>query len=320
METAIDSRKYLEDLGVPPVGMTTKIEKFRLSSHPLGNEIDIWWEYSDDNGNITIPSNYQFYLFKRCEQEVTDEEIYNYILNPSFENLAKGLFVFINVGNLEREVQDFRIETGKTYYYKAILVNRNNHSDYSPIVSASIKSIGFTADINVVDSKNYVIEGLRRIMETIGKFTNARIMVYNDFPMESDYNAAIVVTRANGEVAYKYWADLITDVGSNTITGEIDVDVIQVVWECLNNPGLRDKMTNILRGTKRLLKRYLRSQKGVLDVDIVHTGDGSMERVEGSHIAYGSMLIRLKIENNLIAGKGVETFSDIENLFIQHND
>ena len=79
METAIDSRKYLEDLGVPPVGMTTKIEKFRLSSHPLGNEIDIWWEYSDDNGNITIPSNYQFYLFKRCEQEVTDEEIYNYI-------------------------------------------------------------------------------------------------------------------------------------------------------------------------------------------------------------------------------------------------
>lgn len=284
-----------------------ELENFELSLHPLGNEIDIKWEFSE-----TLTSTYKIYLFKRSKTEITDEEVIAYATNPVKENVAAGLFVFTSIEYYQKVIKDFEIEDGNEYYYKAIIVNKGDVNDRSHIVAGKIRAELITLEINVVDCKFLVIEGVKKILKSVARQTKANIMVYNDFPLEQNDPAFVSVSRVSGEIAYKFWANISAEYGEQIIRGDIDTDVIQVMWEVKNSPTLRDKLTNVFRGTKPKLLRYLMHKDlGLIDAKITITGDGYDGRIEGQNLVYGSMLVNCLIENQLITKGEPELITDI---------
>lgn len=276
--------------------MTPTISNYTLFAHPLGHEIDIRWDIEDE-----ITSNEKIYLFKRSTNDVTDEEVKSYIANPVRTSVAPGLFVFTNIEHYQREVKDFMVEDGNVYFYKIVIVNKNDKNDTSEISAANVILQGVNLDINVVDAKAHIVEGVKKILKGVAKQTNGNIMVYNEFPREVTEGAFVVVTRVSGEIAYQFWSGMSSDYGEGIIRGDMDTDVIQVMWEVQNSPSLRDKLTNIFRGTKKKLVRYcMHIDPGFVDVKVTITGDGYDGRIEGKHIVYGSMLINCLIDNQLI--------------------
>jgi len=276
-----------------------------LNGHPLGCEVDISWDFEEK-----LASNYQMFLFKRSKVDITDEEITNYIQNQTKENVAPGLFVFYDIPNDISEIKDLTVDGGQLYYYRAIVVDRNDNGRYSEIVSANIEVSYFDAKINVVPTKEIVFNIVKKVLKGIAKQTKANIMVYNEFPIKNDEAAYCVVTRSSGENAYRSLSDIKSASGSTLITADVDNDVIQIVWMTNNNPSLRDKLTDIFRGSKRVIKRALRMNQGVLDVNMTVIGD-SADEIDGRHMVYGSMLLNVMVENEMVSGNETELMKAI---------
>ena len=272
--------------------MDYEIIKFEATAHPLGNEVDIRWEFAND-----LPSGYRFYLFKRSQKDIEDSIINDYIANPTGSSKPKDVFVFYEIGNTIMSMADIFVREGEHYYYKGIVVNTNDVSIKSAIQNANIENPTFSADINVSPAKEYVIEAVTKIMEAVAEQKGAKIQVYREFPLEINENLFVTVTRASNESAYKVWGDVLIPSDNSLTRGDFDSDVIQINWFALNAPLLRDKITDIFRGSKFKIKRYLRF-RGILDVSMVIMNDG-FEDVGGKFFVYCGMLIRCLIENQV---------------------
>jgi hypothetical protein len=365
---------------------------FELYAHPLGNEIDINWQFEQK-----LDPLYQLYIFKRSKSDITNEEITNYIANPVPESITKGLFVYYTLSNNQLSVRDVDVEGKQKYYYRAVVIEKakilidsgtvtsggatslsdtgatwtidaligkwvkiisgagagqvrkitdntatsltiaawstplpNSTSLYeifenniSDILSANILAKDFEAVISVADTKDLVIECFKKLLRSVARQTKSEIMVYNEFPVEVTDPCFIVVTRSSGENSYRFWSDISATNGNLILTGDIDTDVLSVIWECADNPRLRDKLTNIFRGTKRVIKRYLNTKggDGILDVKISIIGDGIDQRYTGKNLMYGGLLINVLIQNLISSQEEDELLNNLffETEFINDN-
>jgi hypothetical protein len=270
-----------------------EITKFEAKPHSLGHEIDISWEF-----NTVLPITYKFYLFKRAGVEITDVIVKDYLKNPGKESKPQDVFVFFNIPNDFHTQADIMVELKKKYYYKGVIVNINDVKEQSAIAEASATNEGFDAQINIVATKELVIEACEKIVESIGKVGDAKLRVHREFPLETPEGAFITVTRATNETAYRVFADILTEFDSTLIKGRFDSDVIQVMWWAMRSPSIRDKFTDIFRGAERIIKRYL-MYNGVHSVDCTILADG-FEEYKGQYIPYSGMLVRCLIENRII--------------------
>ena len=285
---------------------TPKPLLFELTPHPLGCEVKVSWEFQE-----VLAPRYKLLIFKRSKTDITDEEISRYVAEQTKESLGQSkIFVFLNISNDQTSINDTVVEEGQTYFYRAIVVDREDRGTFSDVVNASVKVPTFEIKMSVVPTKDIVIDAIKKIMRGVAKQTNANIMVYQHFPLKVTDPAYVVVTRSSGESAYRSLSDLVSSNAGHVVTGDIDSDTIQVAWMTNANPSLRDKFSDIFRGSKRVLKRHLRMQPGVIDVNYTMLGDGA-EDVDGQQLHYGSMLINVMIQNLLETDGEEEMLKDI---------
>lgn len=266
------------------------ITEIQLDGSPL-NEVTVKWSY-----DRPLEAKEKFYLFKKKDEPISQDEIIAYIQNPTQETVPPKAFVFHNIPNFQTELIDVRVLEGHKYFYQGVVIEKEDVSKYSAIVSSEIVAPEFNTEISVTPTKEIVALAIEKIMTAIAKTNSgAKIPVYYEYPEEVADNTFIVVTRQTGESAYRFFSDEIQP----GVYGDVDYDVIEVSWLCLKNPTLRDKLTNIFRGSKKKITRFLYSSgSGVLDAKVSLTGD-SNAKVDNGYFAMGSMLVRAMIENTM---------------------
>jgi len=274
------------------------IEEFRAIAHPIGNEVDIRWEYPDD-----MSSAYKPFVFKKRGEAVSESAIRTYLDNPSSSSLPKGVYVFYNLSSSVKEITDFDIYEKTTYYYSIVLQDVNDKGNISEVITVSVETPEFKVELNVVDTKSLVMKGIEKLMQALKKNTSVQLEVFNDFPQVDAPSHYIAVTRASGELAYRFWANGNYEVGNKIVKGELEADLIQVTWMHLNSASTRDKTTLFFKGTKRAIYRYCRYNggEGIKDVAITIMGDGRDETYKDGNYVYGSMLLNFLVENQMLS-------------------
>lgn len=275
-----------------------KFSSFELKNGPFGNEIELRWEFE-----IPLENHHKVIVFRRENADVKKEEIDKYLKNPTSEGVSEGLWIFFQIPDYQNYLSDGKVNEGKTYYYRIIIVDKNDFTKRSVIAAAHLEATGFNAIVNAVDSKKTVIDSLEIIMRVLSNKLGSKvpIPIYGDFPVVEPPPVWITVTRAAGDNAYKYWSNVGEKYGGGIIRGDMDTDVLQVVWECKENPGLRDKLSIVFKGVKFLIERKLKKLEGVIDAKCTMAGDGADKQYEPA-IPYGMMLINVIVENYLISG------------------
>ena len=161
------------------------LEVFTAKNNPLGGEIDITWEYPKE-----LPPLYKAYIFKKSVASDTEPNpddvlpnsiVYNYIKEPTRENLPSGVFVFNKIQPDKREIVDYKTTETVWYVYKGILVDLTDNELHSEIVSTVVQAKGFTTDLFVVDTKQLVLDGISKLMSAVGKVFGGSCNVYRDY-------------------------------------------------------------------------------------------------------------------------------------------
>lgn len=282
---------------------------FKAYAHPLGGEIDISYDYSEK-----ITTEDQVYIFKRAGREIQDTEILS-TLDSGIASLDLEVWT---VENYLMKCWDYDVEKGKSYYYKAIIERKSSTADTAPtrsaIVGMKVDDIISTVIIHTIPMKAIVIEGLKKmvkaIVENINRETKspvrlADISVWDHFPIISEPTQFFTVTRATADEGQKYWSNVYSENASQIIKGEIESETINVTWMTVNNPIMRDQITNIMRGAKYWLLKYLRRQfaSGVISVAISMMADGDENPENQLHLFYSGMLIHFLVDTKFIIDK-----------------
>jgi hypothetical protein len=129
--------------------------------------------------------------------------------------------------------------------------------------------------------------------------------VAGKYPLLTEGTKGISVTRATSETAYKFWGNQSDSHRELISRGNVEASTINVTWWVLNNSDLRDKITDIFRGTNFLLPRYFKRQfKDIkVQVGISMMGDNEEYKQGSYHVFYGSMLINFLFENSVTMKK-----------------
>lgn len=279
--------------------MSAQIKFFQALPHPFGHEVALRWGFTEP-----LESNQKLYIFKRSEEEVKDTEIKSYFSKKKAKEKIdmqlefSGLMVFYSITNEDDSIWDVDLRSDYTYYYKAVIVD--DKFKVGKIVALEAKPIDFDAELTAPPTKDYVIEGMKKINIAVAKQLKADIIVYRDFEQKADDTAFIVVRRASGDIAYKTWEDSFGEYGAEVQQGTVDSDVIQVSWFVQNDSRARDKLTDLYRATRPKLLRYLRKKdEAILDASITIIGDGERREADDRHLLYGSMLINILLQSKI---------------------
>lgn len=280
--------------------LDNKVTRLTLSNTPNGYEVEFEWELQRD-----LNSDEKLFVFKRSGSAPTKEEIQKYIEKPSGDTITKGLFVFHTLNVEMRGFKDVIVEAGKTYFYTALIVKYpkglDNKIQISEDTTKSIVVTEFQGKANVVDTKKHVSDAIKQqITSKILREAKLKLDVYNDFPIENVPTAFFVVTRGTNENAYTFWSNISSAHAGEIVQGNVDTDVIVVTWETQANPTLRDDLTDIVRAAQLSLVNYLRNANPqILDVKTIMQGDGQDQRIQGTHLVYGQMLVHCLIMNTI---------------------
>jgi len=291
---------------------------FKAYAHPLGGEIDITYDYSEK-----ITEDCKVFIFKGRGTAPTDEQIYN-ILDTGTNTTN------IEVWTIENYLQkcwDYEVEQGRNYFYKAIIERKTKQEDgsilteRSAIVSGEVNEITSTVIIHTIPMKKTVIEGMKKMIKAIVENINkqnpashlADISVWDHFPIISEPTQFFTVTRANSDEGQRYWSNVFSENREQVIKGEIEAETINVTWMTVNNPIMRDQITNIMRGAKYWLLKYLRRQfeTGVVGVSISMMADGDENPENQLHLFYSGMLIHFLVDTKLIINKPSQLLESI---------
>lgn len=280
---------------------------FKAYPHPLGGEIDISYDYSE-----TITDNCKTYIFKK-DSEINDADILEFLEH----NANPGNLTIWEVQNYLKKTWDYQVEVNKNYYYKAIIQRKTVNEDGSVLIERS--SIADTkvsqtiseVIIHTVPMKQIVMDGIKKLVKAIVEHlvknnpTLSRsidLAVWDHFPEVSEPTQFFVVTRASSDEGMKYWSNTFYRDSDILIKGDIESETINVTWMTVNNPIMRDQLTNVMRGARFWLYKYLRRQfqTGVLSVGITMMADGDENPQDQLHLFYSGMLIHFLVESKLI--------------------
>ena len=283
---------------------------FKAYPNPLGGEIDISYDYSEK-----ITDNCKTYIFK-SDNEINDEDIVAFLDD---KNTNPGNLEISLIQNYLKKAWDYKVKQGKTYSYKGIIerktVGENDTviTERSQIVTAKVDKIISEAIIHTVPMKQLVMNGMEKLVKAIVENVSARntdqptveLSVYDHYPVISEPTQFFVVTRASSDEGMKFWSNVFYEDKDKLIKGDIEAETINVTWMTVNNSIMRDQITNIMRGVRFWLRKYLMRQfeTGVLGIHITLMADGDENPGNEMHLFFSGMLIHFLIETKLTIEK-----------------
>ena len=280
---------------------------FKAYPHPLGGEIDISYDYSEQPTN-----DCETYIFK-CAQPIDDAVIYNFLDN----NEASKDITIWHVQNYLQKTWDYQVETGQSYFYRGIIQRKKVEDDgtitvtRSAIADSKVAEIISEVIIHSIPMKQMVMDGIKKLVKAIVDNLNKAnpeighlidLSVYDHFPVISEPTQFFTVTRASSDEGMKYWSNTFYRDSERVIKGDVESETINVTWMVINNPKMRDQMTNIMRGARFWLRKYLmrQFQSGVIEIGITMMADGDENPEDQLHLFYSGMLIHFLVETQLI--------------------
>ncbi len=281
---------------------------FSATVDPHGGEVRLAWDYPDDQtGELTI--------FKRAENAVTDDEIAAYVAGhlSDVQLSNTGIFVFRSIPANASAITDFAVENNRPYTYRATFIDKVAKTN-DTILNASATPRA-EVWVNVVDGKSLVVRAVEKVLDAarttnggnLPYIVNATVRVFRDYGRRKEEESFVVVQRTAGQSVERYFDSLIAEYGDQSLRGEVDIDTLQVEWVCIGDPMRRDKLTQIFRVLRPLLRRYImRSGNGLVrDVRVTMSGDGEGQ-YQGEAAVRGTMVVALVIENQMqVAREGV---------------
>lgn len=271
--------------------MVNPLQYITSRPHPLGQEIDLEFTVP-----AIPPSTYSVYIFKKEGTDITNTEIDDYFAGST----PSGLTVFelhYDGAGIPHYMDDLACENDKTYYYKGVVQDKSN-SDYSSAIGTnSTATINVTTSI--VDAKDQVVKLLKRILSNYNMDEIKHYQLFREYGLQTDKTPVFYIVRAGGSVVQRFIGAFLQQNNGNASYGEIDMDVIQVMWE---DPSTlrRDKITNIFRESREAMRQYLLHPRGgkMVWVDISLEGDAINSTVQDRIQVTGMMTIACGIESD----------------------
>lgn len=269
------------------------VVNLRAFNYPLGGELNLDWFYSEEPTDQD-----EVFLFK-AKREIAQEEIDSFFaqdVRPADIEISKLTNLY------RRKFWDYDCELETTYYYVLTVARRNEGGIYETGLSgfANVKLEYQEIVISAVPTKEILIKALKKIIKVIAsQDKDIDLEVTGKFPLLTEGTKGICVTRATSETAYRFWGNQADYQGLQR--GEIEAESINVMWWVVKNPDLRDKLTDIFRGSKFYLQRYLKRQykDAKIQLSISMMGDNEEYKEGNMHIFYGSMLVNFLIESSV---------------------
>jgi len=275
--------------------MPDGLRYIKASAHPLGQEIDLHLTLPE-----ILPTNYDVHVLRKIGSSVTVQNIQDHFNG----NTPTGIEVFILSPNGEDRPEyfhDLSCDNGSQYYYNAVV--QDTDTDAYSEGKEDDATAGFTVASSIIDAKDKVITVLKRILKNVGMDETKHYRLFREYGLEVDKPPVFYVVRSGGQVVQRYIGALQQATGSQATYGEIDLDIIQIIWE---DPSAvrRDKITNILRENKETVRNYLLSAEGgdMVWVDITMEGDAINQSVRD----------RIQITGMMTIACGIETTQSLE--------
>lgn len=267
--------------------MTDPIDQITVTAHPLGNELIVRWIYPS-----TIPDDYSIYVFKRKDSAPSQAEIDDYF---NSDVTASGLTVFDDISAASRELNDFDVENGETYYYSAVIYD-NDESEASDPESAS-GSPGFTGTTYVIDSKELAVEAIKRILSNYDAENYKDYEIRKDHSIENVTPPLIVVIRQSANDVQRVWGNILKDEHSSQWFGRIEQDHLLIMWEDKSSER-RDTLTNVFRSHEETFRRYLiENSNGLIKEVVTQIGSDDIDPRFDLIMHTGQMLISITLDS-----------------------
>ncbi len=265
--------------------MVSPLQSIDIKNHPLGNELYLEWVMP-----VALPDNYRLAIFKNTAA-ITDGQIAAYFAGTPI-NMPVTFILPDGNGNIVDGIIDMNVENGKHYYYR-LLIQDTDSDDLSTTVDTDLE-VTSTYESDIIDCKSLVIEAIKRILKNYKLDDWRHYEIRRQWTPPSEKNPTIYVVRAPGQVVQRYMGDTIRDNGYGIIQGVIEQDNIEVVWEDPNFKRI-DTLTNIFRGSKTIIKRYLLAN-GVTEIEIVMGGDAVNASFKDRMQPTASMMVQCTFE------------------------
>ncbi len=276
--------------------MPDGLRYIKASAHPLGQEVDIHLTLP-----TALPTNYNVHVLRKTGSSVTLQNIQDHF-NGNTPTIIEVFILSPNGDETPEMLHDLTCDNGIQYYYNAVV--QDTDTDAYSEGKEDDATAGFTVSSNIIDAKDKVITVLKRILKNVGMEETKHYRLFREYGLEVEKPPVFYIVRSGGQVAQRYIGALQQETGSQTKYGEIDLDIIQIIWE---DPSAvrRDKITNILRENKETVRNYLLSPEGgdMVWIDITMEGDAINQSVRDRIHTTGMMTIACGIETTQIYEK-----------------
>ncbi len=272
-----------------------------------------------------LPNSWQLFVFKKQGAYVGDTTITDYFAGNLNDNqLAdEGIFVFrdLPASITFTRLIDLRVENGKSYYYRALirdltLLQNSTTLDVNASPVANMR-------ISVADGKDYVARAVEKAIDAWKDASGNKptlekdVRVFKAHARRKEEQLFVVVSRVAGQNVERYLDSELGEDNGVKIKGETDLDTIQIEWVSIGDPERRDKLTNVFRVMRQVMRHFIiRAGNGkVRDVRFTMSGDGEGQyQGETAHI--GRMTAAVQIENRLeLANLGTGTLAAINTTY-----
>ena len=265
---------------------TSALINLVAKTHPLGYEISLEWMLP-----ATLPASFQVIVFRKITSNVSNAEITAYFAGSP----PTGVDVYVLTGDDDPlsplAMSDFDVINGSVYYYRAVVYDvtgalQSTSQDANATPATSITTYS-------VDAKQAVMNAVKRLMTAYGLTEKKHYTIHRGYSLEAQKPLAVYVTRTSGQVLHNYMGNIArnSELGALLSTGQLDLDIIQVIFEDPSDKQ-RDDVMMMFREGREALRRYLMHPDGgnVDFVDIIVEGDVINQSIK-DRIQVGGMVV-----------------------------
>jgi len=283
------------------------LQNLSCSIDDWGGNVALSWMYP-----ATLPTNWQFFIFKEADQAVTDDQIAAYFAGSLSDQELKqlGIYVYRNlpVDPTYMGLIDWGVDNGIQYFYKGVIQDLDT-KEISTSVQADATPQG-NYSFNIPDVKSLLIRALEKAISSVGNASitapvlGKHFKVQANYPREKAESLFIVVSRLPGQSAARYFSEVIQEYDDQIVRGELDIQVCEVAWVATEQVERRDKVTLLMMGYRQYLKHYLMKMGAgdIWDVKFLIAGDTEGTPPSGGNGVRGTMTAVFVVETKMQLG------------------
>lgn len=291
--------------------MVNALTSITTSGTDYGADVTLEWVLP-----AVLPNHWRLFVFKKAGAAVQDVDIAAYFAGTLDRagQKSKGIYVFETIPNTASRVTDFTVLSGTDYFYTGVIKDVDG-AEFSTSVSTDYTPTPKIV-INTLDGKAVVVRGIEKAIDILRTDEGTKLVLEKDvkvwraYPIEKGVGDFVVVQRTPGRSLVRQLGDVIYDEPGIEVKGETDTDTFEVHWVSVE-PLRRDKMTNLFRAVRQVIRYYI-LQLGngdVKDARFTMSGDSEGKLFDGTLVYRGVMMIQVDVETQVQIGEAAGPFS-----------